>query len=883
MTRELPEPIAVIEQASPEVLPAGRAPGFSKLKHQSRSQVFTKSDNVKSRNSWTAERRQQLQEMWDCGEKAAMIAAALGCKVGAINVARARFGLKPRRTVSGRPKQIDDEPVHKIERVAFTTSRLMEFCTEKELVAQTGHESDKWPLVVVKELVDNGIDACEEAGIAPVIKVAIIKERSEPTRIVIEDNGPGIPAETVTGLIDYNVRISSREAYISPTRGRQGNALKTILPMAYVLGRENRGETWIEARGIKHCIMFSVNQIKQEPIVNNIKSQSRLKSGTSITVFWPSLIDIKEIKNLLVQFVWVNPHLSLQFAINGKTLIDHRATKADWTKYRACDATSAHWYTLEQFERYAGALIARDQEQRRATRQKYTVREFIAQFRGTSATEKQKQVLCELNVAHMTLHQFFGSETRVNHQRMEKLLKLLQKHTRPVRPEFLGVIGEEHLRRFVVGYGGEPQSFKYFVSTEHDKDGRPYVIEIATCPYKKWVAGKQETRHRQLITGVNFSATLENPFDTLRNMEGMEEILAELRAGSYAPIIVCVHYAFTAHRIFGSRQEPHWPGVNHRMGAADDIKKGLSKNLANFTKQRKAEERQAGAYRWRTSRMTEVRGEYQTEATNRFMPECYMKVSDNNQLPALARQLFYAIRKLVEGRTEKPLKYPYFSQTLLPDYIKTHPDETRDWDVVYDDRGHFVEPHTGRMIGIGTLNVRNYLQKIRSLRLDTASFSAASVNTYGPDGCYGAVLYVEKEGFMPLFERINLAKRYDIAVMSSKGMSVTAARELVNRICSNKGIPLFVLHDFDGSGIIIKDTLENDTRRFSYTNAPNVIDLGLSHSDIDGLDPEEYNCKISRERLEQAGIADEAVDFSDGPTGRVERHDFAAASRFRRR
>ena len=52
----------------------------------------------------------------------------------------------------------------------------------------------------------------------------------------------------------------------------------------------------------------------------------------------------------------------------------------------------------------------------------------------------------------------------------------------------------------------EPQSFKYFVSLEHGDDGRPYVVEIATCPYKKWVAGKYETRYRQLITGVDFSA-----------------------------------------------------------------------------------------------------------------------------------------------------------------------------------------------------------------------------------------------------------------------------------------------------------------------------------------------------------------------------------------
>jgi hypothetical protein len=249
------------------------------------------------------------------------------------------------------------------------------------------------------------------------------------------------------------------------------------------------------------------------------------------------------INDLLQQFVWVNPHLTLQFIVDGKILIRCPATNAEWTKYRACDATSAHWYSLEQFERYAGALIARDEEQRRATRQKYTVREFIAQFRGLSATAKQKQILRELGVAHMTLQRFFGSETQVNHRRMEKLLRLLQQHTRAVRPELLGVIGEEHLRQMIVSASGEPKSFKYFASPGHDAGGLPYIVEIATCPYKKWVAGKQETRGRMLITGVNFSATLENPFESFKGMEGMDEILSDLRAGSYAPVIVCVHYA----------------------------------------------------------------------------------------------------------------------------------------------------------------------------------------------------------------------------------------------------------------------------------------------------------------------------------------------------
>jgi hypothetical protein len=293
------------------------------------------------------------------------------------------------------------------------------------------------------------------------------------------------------------------------------------------------------------------------------------------------------------------------------------------------------------------------------------------------------------------------------------------------------------------------------------------------------------------------------------------------------------------------------------MGAADDIRKGLTKNLATFTKQRRAEEKQSSAGRFRMSRMIEVRGMYLTEAANEVMEECYMKASDNNRLPATARQIFYVARPLIEEQTDKPLRYEYFSQTLLPNYINQH---GVDWDVVYDDRGHFIEPHTNRVIGLGTLNVRDYLNRIGRLELEQPDFDPASVQTYGPSGSFGAVLYVEKEGFLPLFKKVKLARHYDIAIMSSKGMSVTAARQLVDGLCRTN-VPLLVLHDFDSAGIIIKDTLEIDTRRFNYSRPPNVIDLGLHFDDIDGLPAEPHNSNISDARLSRAGLGEAAIDF----------------------
>jgi hypothetical protein len=182
------------------------------------------------------------------------------------------------------------KPEPKLTRVAFRVSRLMEFCTKRELQNQTGHSVHQWLLVVLKELMDNALDACEEAEIAPVIS---IKVNPDAGTIIIQDNAAGIKTDTIKSILDYTIRVSSREAYISPTRGAQGNALKTILAMGYVLNREKAngddavGVTIIETRGVKHRIKFEVDHINLQPRVTHDTTPSSLEVGTQITIQWP--------------------------------------------------------------------------------------------------------------------------------------------------------------------------------------------------------------------------------------------------------------------------------------------------------------------------------------------------------------------------------------------------------------------------------------------------------------------------------------------------------------------------------------------------------------------------------------------------------------------
>ena len=49
-----------------------------------------------------------------------------------------------------RPTRRKGKQQHKLTRVAFSVSRLMEFCTMRELQNQTGHSVYDWPLVVAQ-------------------------------------------------------------------------------------------------------------------------------------------------------------------------------------------------------------------------------------------------------------------------------------------------------------------------------------------------------------------------------------------------------------------------------------------------------------------------------------------------------------------------------------------------------------------------------------------------------------------------------------------------------------------------------------------------------------------------------------------------------------
>jgi DNA topoisomerase VI subunit B len=734
-----------------------------------------------------------------------------------------------------------------LRRETFKTSRLAEFCSTRELVNQTGHAIQEWPLVILKETVDNAIDAAEETGIAPVVEIIVGKDG-----ITISDNGPGMKPETIAAMLDFNSRVSSREAYASPTRGAQGNALKTIVAMAYALDG-SRGETIIESHGIRHIIAFAVDPIRQEPKIDHTQKPSLVTTGVRLTVRWPdcarSILDAVADRFLQITtaYGWINPHLHL--SIDWRRATTYTATfpptHPTWLKWSPADPTSPHWYDAERLGRLIGAKIAHAEDNDRPCP---TVREFIAEFRGLAGTAKGRDICDAVGASRQSLAEFYAEGQGY----VAKLLDAMKSHSRAVKPKDIGVIGRDHVEALLIDQGGEPESFAYKLDAI-ELDGVPYVIECA-------FAYCSDVDTRTKITGLNWSVSIgADPFRSI-GFGGLDALLQEQRASCNEPVIFFLHLA-SPRLQFTDRGKS---AISLPWEVDDTIVRTVNFVTKRWAKQRRAEERSAAAFERRYDALARVKTVDIKEAAARILVEAYMKASSNNTLPANARQVYYAARPLILAQTGKDtLDSKYFCQTVLVDYIE---ENNLDWDIVWDDRGHFLEPHTGKVIGLGTLSVRDYIHAMDHAKLIEACVVGAEVKTRGPNGRYAAILFVEKEGFLPLLEKVKLPERFDIAIMSSKGMSVTAARMLADNVCAQYQIPLLTLHDFDRSGFSIGKTVSTSNRRYTFENTIEVINLGLRLEDVEQLGLEfepaplgKTDPDAARERLRINGATEDEI------------------------
>jgi hypothetical protein len=164
-----------------------------------------------------------------------------------------------------------------------------------------------------------------------------------------------------------------------------------------------------------------------------------------------------------------------------------------------------------------------------------TVREFVAEFRGLSGTAKQKKLLEATGLGRASLSGLRNGDG-LDQAAVINLLDAMRAQSRPVKPAQLGVIGEAHLRQRFEAAGCQMESFQC-KRVAGCTDNIPWVIEtgFGWCP---------ETSQRRLVTGVNWSPGIINPFRVLgRFGASLDTILSQARADADEPVILVLHMA----------------------------------------------------------------------------------------------------------------------------------------------------------------------------------------------------------------------------------------------------------------------------------------------------------------------------------------------------
>jgi len=296
---------------------------------------------------------------------------------------------------------------------------------------------------------------------------------------------------------------------------------------------------------------------------------------------------------------------------------------------------------------------------------------------------------------------------------------------------------------------------------------------------------------------------------------------------------------------------------------SNDIVKALDSVGQKWTRQIKSEEKRPAAFRYRESMYTVSRVSLKSICHDN-MEKVWNKASNNGALPAHWRQMFYIMRPICEAHPEsdRPLIDTTFKQ-ILEKYLA---DYRPGWDVVRGARGAFKEPHRARNdtgLAMSTLNVRSYVSGWRTVSTGVEAIDTR-YPTKGPTNRIAAVLICEKEGFDELLEAAGVVNKYDLALMSTKGISAYAARDLADQV----GVPCFTLHDLDKNGFVMAAGFSSAT------------DLGIRLLDVEewGLQSESQHhrnrSKTYNNLIHNGATPQEADYIADGQ--RVELNMFTS-------
>jgi hypothetical protein len=394
---------------------------------------------------------------------------------------------------------------------------------------------------------------------------------------------------------------------------------------------------------------------------------------------------------------------------------------------------------------------------------------------------------------------------RITHEQATDLLKAARRHAKPVTAERLGAIGPDAFPGCAYAMASGNAEF----GAVEPKAGVPFVIEV----WAQKVRAEADTRltvcvNRTPVTGEIHAAREKRDIDAWGC--GLAHTIAHAPIAAQFSLVINV-------------TTPYCPITSD--GKAPNLKPFLAEIMTATEKAvRKAHRPTAG------DRIS------QKDVVLDNLDAAIAAVSGEEGLEFNPRQLLYVLQPIVRDETGKELTTQNFN-AIITDYENEHGEIP----LMYrEPRGSICHPHSGEVIMLGTRTVESYAR---------------------PPWLYNKITYIEKEGWLGALKAKRWPERYDCTLISSKGFTTRAARDLVDKLAEHdEPVTVFCVHDADAFGTMIFQTFQEATKARGARKIQ-IINLGLEPWEAVemGLEVEEVEEKDRRKP-----VADYVCERRDG-------------------
>jgi DNA topoisomerase-6 subunit B len=171
-------------------------------------------------------------------------------------------------------------------------------------------------LTAVKEAVDNSLDACEEAGLAPDIRVEIHELSEDRYRVVVEDSGPGIVKQQVPKIFG-KLLYGSKFHELRQSRGQQGIGISAaVMYSQLTTGKAVKITSRTGAKSKAHLYELQIDTKKNAPIVlDDGPVEWERPHGTRIEMEMEAVYQKgkRSVDQYLHQVALANPHADIHY------------------------------------------------------------------------------------------------------------------------------------------------------------------------------------------------------------------------------------------------------------------------------------------------------------------------------------------------------------------------------------------------------------------------------------------------------------------------------------------------------------------------------------------------------------------------------------------